>query len=146
MFRELYYWAYTIYSKKKRFKGYVDLYTFWLITGLQALNYVILLFVIDYLFIITCHFSFMSFLFKGKGKSPVSFLFAGILGSPIFLYTYFQLERKKKEIIQHYKNKKMSQFRQDWGKLFFWLYVIFSLVSFFVAGFIFRKLRSEAGM
>jgi len=146
MFRELYYWAYTIYSKKKGFKGYETEYAYWVITGLLLLNFMVLQFIIDYLFIITWDFSFIGFLFKGKGKSFESFLFAGILMSPVLLYTYFKLDRKKKEIIQHFKNKKMSQFRQDWGKLFFWLYVIFTIALLFIGMIILRKIKSEAGM
>ena len=146
MFRELYYWAYTIYSKRKRFKGYEALYAYWVITGLILLKFMILSYIIDYLCLITWDFSFLSSLFKGRGKSFESFLFAIILMSPILLYTYFRLDRKKKEIIQHYKNKKMSQFRKDWGIAFFWLYVVFTLVLFFCGIIMLRRLRSEVGM
>jgi len=146
MFQELYYWAYTYYFKRKRYKGKETEYASWLMIGLMGLNLLVLLGLIDYLSIIKYHFSFLRFLFGGRGKSFRSFLFAGILLSPVFLYVYFKLDRKKKEIIQYYKEKKMSQFRQDWGQLFFGLYVVFSIAAVFVAAVIIRKLRSEAGM
>ena len=147
MFRELYYWAYFLYSKRKekRFKGKETSYASWVIGGLMGLNYAILLLIVDYLCILKWHFSFISFLL-GREKSFRSFLFAGILLLPVFLYLHYKLDGGKRKIIQHYKKKKMSQFRQDWGILFFWLYVILSIVAVFVAGLIFRKLRSEAGM
>ena len=148
MFRELYYWAYTFYSnrKGKRFKGEEADYAYWVITSLLLLNWTTLSFIFDWLLIIICHFSFVEFLFKGKGKSFESFIIEGIIMSPVLLYTYFQLYKKKKEIIQQYKNKKMSQFRQDWGKLFFWLYVIFSIVSVLWIAVLLRDMRSEMGI
>ena len=145
MFREFYYWAYTYYSKRKRFKGYEDFYTAWLIDGILVLNWVVLSLIVDWLCIITWHFSFIDVLFKGRGKSPISFLFAIILISPVLLFTHYKLYTKKKEIMRYYKNKKMSQFRQDWGKLFFWLYVIFTIASLFIGMVILRKLKIEAG-
>ena len=144
MFREFYYWAYTYYSKRKRFKGEEADYTYWLISSLIGFNLLILWFIIDHLCIVFFQYSFMAFLIKGK--SFKDFLFAGILMLPAFLYTYFQLYRKKKEILQYYKNKKMSQFRQDWGKLFFWLYAILSVISVVVAALIFRKMESGVEM
>ena len=144
MFRELYYWAYMIISKHKRNKGYEDFYTSWVINGLLALNYMILLIIIDYLCIITWHFSFLHSLIRGK--SFKDFLLAIILISPVLLYTHLKLFSKKKEIMQQYKNKKMSQFRQDWGKLFFWLYVIFSIVSVFAAALIIRNFKERVGI
>jgi len=148
MFRELYYWVYTIYvnRKGKRFKGEEADYAYWVITGLLLLNWVALSLIFDWLLIIICHFSFVDFLFSGRGKSPISFLFAIIIMSPVLLYTYFQLYRKRKGIIQQYKNKKMSQFRQDWGKLFFWLYVIFSIVSVLWIAVLLRDMGSEMGI
>jgi len=146
MFRELYYWAYTIYSKKKRFKGKETEYASWLMIGLMSLNCLVFLGFVDYLCIFKWHFSFLNFLFPSGEKTFKGFLIVGILMSPVLLYVYFELVRKKKEIIKHFKEKKMSQFRQDWGKLFFWLYVVFSIAALLVAAVIIRKLRSEAGM
>lgn len=148
MFKEFYYLIYTMYSKRKiskrkGFKGYEGQDAYWAITGLLLLNYMTLFFIVDYLFTDIWHFSFLEFLFKGKGESFASFLFAGILASPVFFYTYFQLSQKRKEIIQYYKERKMSQDRQNWGKFFLWLYVVFTIVSTFWVAVLLRDMKIE---
>jgi len=144
MFRELYYWAYMIYyPRRKAFKNLEEEYAWGVIIALMEFNWISLLIIVDRLFIGSHYFSFIDFLFKGKGNFLLTII---IFMLPIFTYSYFQIYKKRKEIIQHYKEKKMSQFRQDWGKLFFWLYVIFTLVLFFSGLIILKKLRSETGM
>jgi len=148
MFRELYYWVYILYSKRKgkRFKGKETTYASWVMTGLMSLNLIVLQGFIDYLCILKWHFSFFKFLFPTRHKTVKEFIFAILLLSPVFLYVHFNLDGKKKEIIKHFKEKKMTQFRQDWGILFFWLYVVFSIIFVFIFGFMHRNLIREVGM
>jgi hypothetical protein len=120
MFRELYYWMYMTLRKLKTndtpaFNSYI------LICLLQMMN------ILTIALIINC------FLKINKNTDRNTAIYMGIaMITVLYIVNYFLLYAQRVSIFEKYKD--MPPERKTKGHIYFWLYVVLSVVVFFVAG------------
>jgi len=117
MFKELYYWMATRLSKIKS-NDDPPLNAYFLIVIFQNFNIGTLLLIVNYF--IKVHFAKNAHIFIGVSMFIL-----------LFVVNYFPLYAKREEIFKKYNN--LSQKRRKKGLLYFWLYVLLSIIVFFVA-------------
>lgn len=119
MFRELYYWMYMTLRKIKT-------------NDTPAFNASLLLCILQManlgtVYVIGAHFLKLN---NSTDRNTAIYIGLGLAGI-LFVLNYFLLYSRRNAIFGQYEN--LSQARKTKGNIYFWLYVLLSLVLFFVA-------------
>lgn len=120
MFRELYYWMYMTLRKIKTndtpaFNSYI------LICLLQMMNILTIALIINFFLKINTNTDRNTAIYMGIAMITV-----------LYIANYFLLYARRESIFEQYKD--MPPERRTKGQIYFWLYVVLSVVIFFTLG------------
>jgi len=135
MYKNIYYWAYSFYAKKKWEKD-PEVIAYFLVCFIMLFHAAIIFVLLNFLF---DFYHGQTFPWDtGKGKYSFEGLIIGIsISLPFFILSYIFIYRKKTEIMQEYKQLKGK--KQVRSKILFWVYIVVSVVLCFGALLFFRE-------
>lgn len=120
MFDELYYWMYMTLRKIKT-------------NDTPAFNANLLLCILQMANIGTIYIISTHFLKVDTSTTKNTAIYIGLgLSVALIIANYFLLYEQREQILEKYKD--MPSKRKTKGQIYFWLYVVLSMVIFFVAG------------
>lgn len=135
MLRELVYWTHRILSKTQYYRERGDaLDVAFMVTMSLLLNLIALIYIFEYY----TSWDILKYIpIKGRGDL-MSWLTAVLLFAPVVILIYRRYTKRDKMKAMLKKYKGMSERRLFWGRLLFVLYVLTSIIGFWVVPHFFK--------